>query len=296
MPVILGAPRSGTTLLRFMLDAQPALAIPPETGFLALADKFEITGDALRTEFFQAITSFPPGTPAWNDFGIHPEQFRQQLLAIEPFSVPEGYRAFYRMYAARFKKSRWGDKTPVHCMHIATIMSALPEVHFIHIIRDGRDVAMSLRNQWFSPGDSIEVLSGYWRDCVTTARRQAALCPHYIEVHYEDLIRDPETVLRKICGLIGLEYYSAMLNYHANASARLAEHGDRMTADGQLFRSREQRLRAQLLTMQPPRTDRIQAWKQSMPRDEQERFERISGELLHELGYEVSFSGPASDV
>jgi len=85
MPIIVGAPRPGTTLLRFMLDTHPEMAIPPETGFLAL---------------------FPH---------------------------------FYQLYASRFAKPRWGDKTPSYCHHMQNIEEVLPEAHFIHIIRDGRD-------------------------------------------------------------------------------------------------------------------------------------------------------------
>jgi len=73
MPVILGAPRSGTTLLRFMIDAHPDVAIPPETGFLTLGTQFTGTGDELRQEFFETITAFPPGMATWPDFGIPKE-------------------------------------------------------------------------------------------------------------------------------------------------------------------------------------------------------------------------------
>ena len=63
MPIIIGAPRSGTTLLRFILDSHPELAIPPETGFLALGPQFAIQGAALRKEFFRAVINFPPDAP-----------------------------------------------------------------------------------------------------------------------------------------------------------------------------------------------------------------------------------------
>ena len=112
MPIIVGAPRSGTTLLRFMLDSHHDMAIPPETGFLVLARRFKRTGDELRREFFTALSD----PPAWKDFGIPADSFWDALLKIHPFSAAEGYRSFYRMYAARFGKDRWGDKTPLYLM------------------------------------------------------------------------------------------------------------------------------------------------------------------------------------
>src|SRR5688500_2115287 len=114
MPIIVGAPRSGTTLLRFMLDAHPDLAIPPETAFLTVGPTLKGKGDKLRERFFHAVTNYPEASPAWPDFEIPADKFRSALDEIEPFEVSEGFRAFYRLYAARFGKSRWGDKTPIY--------------------------------------------------------------------------------------------------------------------------------------------------------------------------------------
>lgn len=70
MPIIVGVPRSGTTLLRFMLDAHPEMAIPPETAFLVLAPQLASHGRVLRERFFEAVTGYPPEAPAWRDFAI----------------------------------------------------------------------------------------------------------------------------------------------------------------------------------------------------------------------------------
>ena len=112
MPVIVGSPRSGTTLLRLMLDAHPQLAIPPETGFLALgAGLADGAGDALEN-FCGNIMRHPPDAPNWPDFHLSADTLRAELGALDPFDVGAALRAFYRMYAARFGKSRWGEKTP----------------------------------------------------------------------------------------------------------------------------------------------------------------------------------------
>src|SRR5262249_51644891 len=109
MPFIVGSPRSGTTLLRFMLDSHPELAIPPETGFLLIGKELSGTGDDLREQFFQAITSYPPEAPGWADFHIPTEEFHARLGQLRPFTVADGFRLFYRMYAERFGKRRWGE-------------------------------------------------------------------------------------------------------------------------------------------------------------------------------------------
>lgn len=285
MPVIVGAPRSGTTLLRFMLDAHPDVAIPPETGFLAPGRAFQSGGDDLRREFFEMMTTFPPGAPGWNDFGISRERFWSQLQAIVPFSAADGYRAFYRTYAARFGKARWGDKTPLYCLQLTAVQDALPEAHFIHLIRDGRDVALSLRHMWFSPRDDIETLAAHWVHCVTTARRQSIECRKYIEVKFEELVEHSSAVLAQLCAFLDLPWSSEMLSYYRRTPERLAEHRDRARADGTLIVSHAGRVLQQALTMCPPQSSRVQSWKGTMSVDEQRRFEAIAAPLLLELGY-----------
>src|SRR5258708_13374116 len=135
MPIIVGAPRSGTTLLRLMLDSHPALAIPPETGFLKLAANLKGRDRKLRERFVRALMTYPVEAPCWPDFEISEEALRTALTTITPFSIADGYRAFYRLYAGRFGKSRWGDKTPLYCMDLPTIRKALPDTRFVHIIR-----------------------------------------------------------------------------------------------------------------------------------------------------------------
>jgi Sulfotransferase domain len=153
------------------------------------------------------------------------------------------------------------------------------------VIRDGRDVALSLRETWFSPGNDIDVLAGHWMNCVTTARRQGSRCCHYLEVRFEDLITDSAAVLTCICRFLDLPYAPAMLDYHHRTPDRLKEHRERMRVDGTQVISHLDRLRQQALTQQPPQASRVQAWRTQMNVDERSRFEEIAGTLLQELGY-----------
>lgn len=167
------------------------------------------------------------------------------------------------------------------------IESVLPEAHFIHILRDGRDVCLSLRHMWFSPGWDIEIQARYWCDFVTAARNYGANARRYLEIKYEELIVKPEAVLRRICDFLQLPYADVMLRYHEQTPDRLREHEARVRLDGSVVVSKEQRLRQQERTMQPPDTDRVLAWKSAMDSAERHRYEAIAGQLLAELGYEV---------
>lgn len=286
MPVIVGAPRSGTTLLRFMLDSHPELAIPPETGFLRVGP--ELIRHGVSAEgFFRAVVDFPESFPAWDDFGIGQDEFRAALASLEPFTVADGFRTFYRLYAERSGKNRWGDKTPLHSKSMVEIREVLPEARFIHIIRDGRDVALSLRGMWFSPGEEMEVQAAHWRDWVNAARESGRGRSDYLEVSYESLVRQPQGVIEGVCSFIGLDFAPVMLDYHNRTSARLKEHKTRYRADGSILVTHEMRLEQMRLTTRPPDTSRISGWKTAMSPEDRKRFEAIAGDLLRELGYEI---------
>jgi len=286
MPIVVGAPRSGTTLLRLMLDAHPKLAIPPETGFLALAIGPTRENLTHRHGFLSTVSNFPANTPVWPDFGITAEEFRDELDRIDPFDIADGFRAFYRMYARKMNKPRWGDKTPFYVRHIDEISLLLPEARFIHIVRDGRDACLSWRKTWFRPADDISTLALRWQEIVLSGRRQGVRCPAYMEVRFEDLVADAKGALEAICRFIELEFHPAMLQYHEHAAERLKEHKERRHADGTVVVTREQRMRNQEMALQPPNPARVSAWRLAMSREDQVEFCRIAKDALRLFGYE----------
>jgi hypothetical protein len=217
MPVIVGVPRSGTTLLRMMLDAHSALAIPPETGFLlplAALDSAAGDGRAAAAAITRAET--------WPDFHLDATAFEAAIARLTRCTPAEVARTFYRMYASRFGKARWGDKTPAYGTAIDQIAALLPEAHIVHIIRDGRDVMLSVRGLWFRPGDTVEACAEDWARRVARTREIGQRLPRYLEVRYESLVTSPETTLKTICRFIDLAFEPAMLRYHERAGSRLA--------------------------------------------------------------------------
>ena len=280
LPVIVGVGRSGTTLLRLMLDSHPQLAIPPETGFLPAihARQADLSADGL--------VDLIAGTPSWPDFHLEAAALRAEMEGLPSFSAAEGVRCFYRLYAARFGKDRGGDKTPVYCHHLPAIAELLPEARFIHLIRDGRDVALSLRPLWFAPGQDMRTLAAYWREGVEAARRDGARCGLYLEVRYEDLVTATERVLLTLCDFLALEYSPGMLDHASRAAGRLGEVRDQRQRDGRVV-TREQRLLQHPFLTSPARPDRVARWRREMTDDERGEFAAVAGELLEALGYGI---------
>jgi hypothetical protein len=288
-PFVVGAARSGTTMLRLMLDAHSELAIPPETQFvpeLIDAAKEPGTGPIQLAEML--VTH-----PRFEDFGIDADEIRRAFARIEPFEVGESIRAFFRLYAAKEGKPRWGDKTPAYALCMRKIYRNIPEARFIHLIRDGRDVRLSQLGRG-SNHPTPEQHAQRWRRRVKKAREQGEDLPHYIEVRYEDLVADPEPQLRRLCEFCGLDWDPDMLRFHERAATRLEEiarplvGGEKQRAkDRGGDRSAEERLHHHRLTSDPPRKDRIAQWRTKMSASDQTNFEAAAGDLLAELGYEV---------
>ena len=169
------------------------------------------------------------------------------------------------------------------------IQRLVPEAHFIHVIRDGRDAALSYRGLWFGPGDDIEAQARFWVHEVRSARAQSVELHHYLEIKYETLVSDPETTLRNICDYLGLSYEPRMLDYHFFASSRLAEFKRPFGPPCATPVDIEKFLAIHDRTKQRPDLSRISRWRNEMSDAEQRRYEAIAGSLLRELGYETRF-------
>jgi hypothetical protein len=280
-PFVVGVARSGTTLLRFMLDAHSQLAIPPETGFIPTVGHLAPLD---REGFLETVIGFE----SWPDFHLDAALLRERVRGLVHFSVGEGLRAFYRLYAERLGKPGWGDKTPSYGLLATAIEALLPEARFIHIIRDGRDVALSVRPLWFAPGPTVEDEARHWAEHVGQTRLECGRCRHAIEVRYEDLVTAPEPALRRLCAFLDLPFEPGMLSWHEKARERLEEHEGRVGADGRVRLTRDERIAQQRRVATPPDRSRVLRWKREMSGEDQRRFQRVAGGMLEALGYEVA--------
>ncbi len=275
MPFIVGVGRSGTTLLRLLMDAHPDLAITPETHWLSDA----ITAIGSIKQLRHVII----GNTYWKDIGISDKELDAILEKHNGEKPFDTLRAIYQHYGKRFGKSRVGDKTPIHGLIMHKIAHAFPEAHFIHIIRDGRDVAVSYRDMWFGPGKDAKTAAKFWLWRIREMRQQAQFLPHYMEVRYEQLVTEPETVLRTIGEFIQLPFHRNQLRAHEHADSRLAEFGNIQHGGAVISTERRKAIFAE--TLNPPNDSRIGRWRTEMTKKEMADFESIAGNMLAELGY-----------
>ena len=213
--LILGVRRSGTTLLRVMLDRNPELAVPDESYFIPqLADRHagKIDPDAFVDDLRRL--------PTLLEWGVDSEDVRRRLRPGMP--VGDAIGAVYESYAAAHGKSRWGDKTPMYMRHLTLLERLFPEARYVHLIRDGRDAALSflqmpdgvVTKTWAHPTTAAD-FACQWRTEVEAAQALGSRvgASRYLEVRYEDLVESPELHLQEITEFAGLSYDPGMLGY-----------------------------------------------------------------------------------
>jgi len=281
-PFVCGVTRSGTTLLRLMLDSHPELAIPGETHWVPkLIKAFERSPQSAEDAARLAIDH-----KRWGDFHLDAAELRARIDALHPVTAADAIRAFYMLYVEREGKLRYGDKTPGYVQEMRRIQRVLPEARFVHIIRDGRDVSLShLRMNW-GPETYAES-ARLWRNRIRKARKMAPSIEHYNEVRFEDLVADTEGVLRRVCEFIELDFDPVMLDYHERAEGRLAEKARELPRKNRPPQPAAARLESHRLAKEPPRTDRVGMWRERMSPEEVAEYEAVAGDMLVELGYEL---------
>ena len=282
-PFVCGVTRSGTTLVRLMLDSHPELAIPGETHWLPKLIKQCERKRHTADELADLIIDHK----RWGDFRLDADELRGRLRALDSVNAADAIRSFYLLYAEREGKTRYGDKTPGYVKEMPRIERVLPEARFVHVIRDGRDVALShLRMNW-GPS-TFEESAKLWRNRIRRARRWAPRVNHYTEVRFEDVVAGTEGALRRICDFIELDFDPAMLDYHERAEERLAEKARELPRRNRPPQPAAARLESHRLAKEPPRAERVGMWRERMSADEIAEYEAVAGELLVELGYELA--------
>ncbi len=127
------------------------------------------------------------------------------------------------LHAQRAGKARWVEKTPRHLLMTDVLRDGWPEARIVRIVRDPRDVALSLARMPFAKDSLVGNLVRIDADD-RASRERIENDPRAMTLRYEDLVTEPERELRRLCAFIGEEYASSMLDSRASAAGVAAEH------------------------------------------------------------------------
>lgn len=274
---IVGSGRSGSTLLRLMLCCHSRLTIPPETWYLLpLLQRF--SGDRpLNAAETECAVSIMTSHYRWPDMKLDDQEFRREVSRLTTPSVRDLVEVVYRWHLKAAAKARWGDKTPAYIEIVPELARMFPDSRFIHLVRDGRDVAKSFQaTDWV--GRWLHVNTLEWTRALDYQRRWAdsELRPRILEVRYEDLVLETETTLRKICQFIGEEFEAPMLSWERMVDGQVPE--------------REREYHAKLKVRVGP--EGVARWKREMSARETFVSEAFMGAQLRRLGYELRYPSP----
>jgi hypothetical protein len=279
---LVGCPRSGTTLLRGLVDAHSRLAIISETGWIL---RFYERRRGLTPEGLVTPKLIPKllRERRFGRLGIEQAELERLLDGTPAYA---GFvSAIFDLYGQARGKDLVGDKCPGYVCAIPTLHALWPEAKFVHVIRDGRDVAFSavaskkahklFRGFATWRSDPWTTAALWWEHSVQLGREAGRALPHgrYGELYYEELVADPEGESRGLCAFLGLRFESAMLRFHKERT--------RLEPGPPIDRRR-------LPPTRGPSSGR------EMSRSALERFEAASGSLLDELGYPRTGRSPGA--
>ncbi|WP_306204012.1 sulfotransferase family protein [Actinoplanes sp. RD1] len=272
--IVVGCPRSGTTMLQLMLHAHPRIAIPPETRFVLAAyrerrDFGDLRIEANRRALARRIVD--RRETRFCDLGLDPEETVERMAAAQG-TLGSVLGTVFQGYAARFGKPRWGDKRPAYLHNVDLLLRLFPDAQFVNIVRDGRDCVASLKEMSWHRKDIYATVAA-WARAVDDARRAARRLgsAQWFELRYEDLVTDPHTQLMALCDYLGEDYDPAMAEPSAVAEVAVPS-----------FKTWHARTHA------PVNTERVRSWETRLTPEEIALCEAALGRRLVANGYELS--------
>lgn len=265
---VLGAQRSGTTMLRLMLNNHPNLVIPHETAFITIFHgKLADYGD---------LSNLSNSRRLLDDVMAHRLVERGKLIP-DPKAVLKKpittYRDFieavFRTYAETQGKQRWGDKTPFYTSEVDILRVIFPDCKVIHLVRDGRDVILSQRKmEWMS--GNLPKLARDWAWKTTLVHKVGrVLGADFLEVHYEDLVRNPHATLEEICRFLDEPYSPDLLRFAENAECVVPEESQQWHQN----------------SIRPPDVSKLGEWRRKLSKADRIIFEQEAGSALELFGY-----------
>ena len=273
---IVGAARSGTTLVQRLLDAHPMLAVVNETYWVPrkFRERNGLTRDGHVTG---ALIEKLMASPKFDRIGLSFDDLTRLIPSDVAITYDRYVSSLFDLYATRRGKPLAGDKSPGYVRRIAQLHELLPSARFVHVIRDPRDLCLSML-EW-SGGENTAGQFGtwaedpvtssalYWRLSVGLGRQSGAQLGGdiYHEVRYENLVASPESTVIRLCTFLGIPYDPCMTRYH----------------EGKTRIKPGRSSKAQWL----PVTPGLRNWTDQLPVQDVERIETVTGDLMADVGY-----------
>jgi hypothetical protein len=268
---IVGTPRSGTTLLRLLVDSHPDIAIAPESAFLfrvtSLWDKVLSRGsNRYSISKFLGMLRMLPQVRDWIPVNCNTDYVMSHCG--QEITLATVLDAVYHSYAAEKGKIVWGDKTPKNLHSIDAILSLYPEARIVIVVRDCRDVALSLSKAEFSHASYISSSIRWQSDVEFAIKAIEKYSNNVFVLKYEDLLSAPDDSLKVLMDFCGLREEPKLLERYA-------------THDDDVVHTKSS------LYMKPVSKNNLAKWKKSMSDSDIRDIEALAKEGLEYFDYPV---------
>jgi len=270
---LIGAQRSGTTLLRLILNAHSQIAIPEEGTFLIPLLKKRNLRNPISGPALSALVSYLSLNPQLKLWACDLEAYLAELAEKDEISLGRLIEDLYSIYARQNGKSIWGDKTPPFFRKVDIFHSLFPQARFIHIVRDGRDVFDSWRKIDRTKGN-VSTIALDWCFKLSRIEKSFSRIPeaNRMILRYEDLLQRTEESVRSVCRLLDIDYQAGMMEFHRSSHKYIGTHHSKL-----IFR--------------PVNSKNVKKWKKNLTPREIRSFTLIAGRTLRKYGYETDPDG-----
>jgi hypothetical protein len=282
-PVLLvGCPRSGTTLLSVILHAHPRIAMPPETRFLfPVYRRRNSFGDLTEVKNRRRLARRITGRGSrFAQLGLDRRTVIREIVNGAP-TVGSAMAIVWREFARSRGKERWGEKRPLYWQQMDWLMRLFPDAQVVHLIRDPRAcVASMLGVKWWRGGFQSALTT--WALSDRELRRFGERAPQgsYYALRFEDLLTEPRDELAKLCKFLGEDFDEAMLEFAGAASDIVPER--------KVWHS---------LTHEPLDPTRGERWRERLTASDVAVIEAVAGDAMKHHGYQLSgIGGRASRI
>ena len=275
---IVGSPRSGTTLLRAIIQGHSKLFIPPENGTLgSMVKEFSLIRQKSWDQVVaDVLAEFALGYE-FKHWGLDLEKLADEAMQLSPShrSLAGLIDLIYRAYGAAHapEKPRWGDKsTPGSFHYLYRLSLVFPDALYLHIVRDGRACAASSVKAGFFDRDYLKAALAWQCNVRAAARLRSQFVPRsqFHEIRYEDLITRPEQTIESVCSFLDVELEPALLAYSEEIARRIPE-----ISNVDHHRN----------VSQPLFADSLDKWKHDIPSDALRIIEKLLANDLAGHGY-----------
>ena len=277
---IVGASRSGTTMLRLLLNAHPNIGVPKELAYFERCarftdiDKWKVQD--IKTDDFRGFVHGFLQKKQLALHGIDLKKLEAEILEDGGPDLGRPFRMTMDAWAKKEGKTVWGEKTPKNLFYVDIIQEMYPDTKFVYIIRDPRAVVYSM-NRFARFQDDSVVNAFNWLQAATKGYR--LLMNHVPEerryiLRYEDLVGDVESTTRELCSFIGVPFDEKMLEFYQKSDTNIHPHSKELGG---------------VHTLTKPITPvSVDKWQEGLTRTDIANVETVCEEQMNHFGYPLS--------